>query len=431
MRKAANRKQIRHLLVASLSQLWVAGFPSTSIATFHQRTFVRHDRRSLLTAWSYFEQTYELVYKVSQHIHYQGMLPPPSTPRSTAVVAFTQAAFHYRVVCEDGAYVRAGLELSSRHLYTIGSQSTIEVLERCVNNQGLARLRTRDGWISEMLNPLSGQRGPIVELVPLQHPLKFRITFPDGALVRSGIELSSGVVGTIPAGQEIVVTEKRFSDTPSYRCVPRLKLADGLGWISMRINSPPPSDADVVELLGLACSREVDNYSTMFDGLVSVHGAGMLDGEGDESIHGYQDGGSPLDVTSGERRGSLSMDLSVSEPQPVGKNRRTRYEQQRHQQGQIADMSEKIRYALQPASAGIDEQSGTATSKGDQYERRRTKEDHSCLVCFSACRNATFVHGESGHIACCLECARVLKGRGDPCPVCRLPVDSVIQHFWA
>ncbi|EKU20340.1 hypothetical protein NGA_2113000, partial [Nannochloropsis gaditana CCMP526] len=197
--------------------------------------------------------------KVSQHIHYQGMLPPPSTPRSTAVVAFTQAAFHYRVVCEDGAYVRAGLELSSRHLYTIGSQSTIEVLERCVNNQGLARLRTRDGWISEMLNPLSGQRGPIVELVPLQHPLKFRITFPDGALVRSGIELSSGVVGTIPAGQEIVVTEKRFSDTPSYRCVPRLKLADGLGWISMRINSPPPSDADVVELLGLACSREVDN----------------------------------------------------------------------------------------------------------------------------------------------------------------------------
>lgn len=55
----------------------------------------------------------------------------------------------------------------------------------------------------------------------------------------------------------------------------------------------------------------------------------------------------------------------------------------------------------------------------------------SCLVCFSSQRTATFVHGETGHIACCLECARVLKGRGDPCPVCRLPVDSVIQHFWA
>lgn len=56
--------------------------------------------------------------------------------------------------------------------------------------------------------------------------------------------------------------------------------------------------------------------------------------------------------------------------------------------------------------------------------------DDSCLVCFSSARNATFVHGETGHISCCLECARVLKGRGDPCPVCRLPIDRVITHFW-
>lgn len=71
--------------------------------------------------------------------------------------AMAEAAFNYCVVCEDGAYVRAGLELSSRHIYTIGSQSVVEVTERCINNQGLARLRTADGWISEMLNPLSGQ----------------------------------------------------------------------------------------------------------------------------------------------------------------------------------------------------------------------------------------------------------------------------------
>ena len=46
-------------------------------------------------------------------------------------------------------------------------------------------------------------------------------------------------------------------------------------------------------------------------------------------------------------------------------------------------------------------------------------------------RNATFVHGETGHIACCLLCARALQARGDSCPVCRLPVDVVIQHFFA
>lgn len=67
----------------------------------------------------------------------------------------------------------------------------------------------------------------------------------------------------------------------------------------------------------------------------------------------------------------------------------------------------------------------------DDGENNAKEADNSCLVCFSATRTATFVHGETGHIACCLECARVLKGRGDACPVCRLPIDHVIQHFWA
>lgn len=71
-----------------------------------------------------------------------------------------------------------------------------------------------------------------------------------------------------------------------------------------------------------------------------------------------------------------------------------------------------------------------STSDGEG-DKGRSHDDVSCLVCFSSQRTATFVHGETGHIACCLECARVLKGRGDPCPVCRLPVDAVIQHFWA
>ena len=54
-----------------------------------------------------------------------------------------------------------------------------------------------------------------------------------------------------------------------------------------------------------------------------------------------------------------------------------------------------------------------------------------CLICLSDERTATIVHGETGHIACCLTCARILKARGDSCPVCRESIDAVIQHFWA
>jgi len=360
------------------------------------------------------------------------MQPPPTTPQSTAAVALAQAAFHYRVVCEDGAYVRAGLELSSRHLYTIASQSTVEVLERCVNIQGLARLRTADGWISEMLNPLSGQRGPIVEVVPLQHPLKFRILFPGGALVRSGIEISTSVVGTIPVGQEIIVTDKRYSDTPSHRCVPRLKLADGSGWISARINAPPPNET-VVELVGLASQEEARAYSAAIiwpTAATPAHGAGMLEGESmAEEQHGERHA-----VDDGERRRSLAASSASLVVLPVNKQNRPRRHHQHNQQDHyyhVIDASDKIRCSLQPYDDDFSVTSGAGDNHPQQERRRQSKEDHSCLVCFSSYRNSTFVHGESGHIACCLECARVLKGRGDPCPVCRLPIDSVIQHFWA
>uniref|UniRef100_A0A7R9Z1H2 RING-type domain-containing protein n=1 Tax=Pseudictyota dubia TaxID=2749911 RepID=A0A7R9Z1H2_9STRA len=65
------------------------------------------------------------------------------------------------------------------------------------------------------------------------------------------------------------------------------------------------------------------------------------------------------------------------------------------------------------ASGGVDEQ-----------------QQKLCLVCLSEERNATIVHGETGHIACCLTCARILKFRKMKCPVCRLKIDTVIQHFW-
>lgn len=39
--------------------------------------------------------------------------------------------------------------------------------------------------------------------------------------------------------------------------------------------------------------------------------------------------------------------------------------------------------------------------------------EEKCLICLSDERTATLVHGETGHIACCLGCARILKARGD------------------
>jgi hypothetical protein len=120
--------------------------------------------------------------------------------------------WRYRVVCNDGAFVRSGLELSCSFITVLPSQSIVDVQERRINEQGLARLRLSGvdgGWISEVLNPLSGHRGNVVELVPLISPLRYRVTLPKGAMVRSGTELASRFVKTITCGECVTISAKR------------------------------------------------------------------------------------------------------------------------------------------------------------------------------------------------------------------------------
>jgi hypothetical protein len=52
-----------------------------------------------------------------------------------------------------------------------------------------------------------------------------------------------------------------------------------------------------------------------------------------------------------------------------------------------------------------------------------------CVVCMENPMDATLVHGDTGHICCCLRCAHGLQSAGFSCPVCREPIAAVIRHF--
>jgi E3 ubiquitin-protein ligase Mdm2 len=54
---------------------------------------------------------------------------------------------------------------------------------------------------------------------------------------------------------------------------------------------------------------------------------------------------------------------------------------------------------------------------------------NTCMICISAPKNASIIHGSSGHQACCLRCAKRLKSRHLPCPVCRRPINRVIRNY--
>uniref|UniRef100_A0A3Q3IS58 Uncharacterized protein n=1 Tax=Monopterus albus TaxID=43700 RepID=A0A3Q3IS58_MONAL len=52
-----------------------------------------------------------------------------------------------------------------------------------------------------------------------------------------------------------------------------------------------------------------------------------------------------------------------------------------------------------------------------------------CVICQSRPKNGCIVHGRTGHLMSCYVCARKLKKRNKLCPVCRLPIQSVILTY--
>ena len=53
-----------------------------------------------------------------------------------------------------------------------------------------------------------------------------------------------------------------------------------------------------------------------------------------------------------------------------------------------------------------------------------------CVVCVTRPRNASIIHGDTGHQVCCFECASRLKTEKKRCPVCRLKIKLVVKNFF-
>ncbi|XP_074869297.1 E3 ubiquitin-protein ligase Mdm2 isoform X3 [Carettochelys insculpta] len=54
-----------------------------------------------------------------------------------------------------------------------------------------------------------------------------------------------------------------------------------------------------------------------------------------------------------------------------------------------------------------------------------------CVICQSRPKNGCIVHGKTGHIMSCFTCARKLKKRNKPCPVCRQPIQMIVLTYFS
>ncbi|KAL3783338.1 hypothetical protein HJC23_011102 [Cyclotella cryptica] len=333
----------------------------------------------------------------------------------------------WRVIYQpDGAFVRNGSELNSDHIGTLSYGSFCAVKGKIINDMGLSRLRIKayvkedgfsvdqnkeetraeknegeerewkkiSGWISLFINPLSGNGGKIIEPVNFPVPILYRVICENGAVIRSGVEISTTQIGLAPKGTVLSITGRSFSDHPKSCCIERLRLTGGRGWISARLNESSPRDRRIVELIGLDDSFDPDNPAV---------------------FHLKEQKKAMSEMTVNNDRATMFYQRQLSEIN----------DDETSDQKQSSSTHERVRLKHSSlVSTPTLFQNGTFTDHPHPHANR-------CLICLSEERTATIVHGETGHIACCLTCARVLNARGDNCPVCRLPIDTVIQHFWA
>nr|KAF6374537.1 MDM2 proto-oncogene [Pipistrellus kuhlii] len=78
-----------------------------------------------------------------------------------------------------------------------------------------------------------------------------------------------------------------------------------------------------------------------------------------------------------------------------------------------------------------------------EYEREETQDKESvesnfpnnaiepCVICQGRPKNGCIVHGKTGHLMACFTCAKKLKKRNKPCPVCRQPIQMIVLTYFS
>lgn len=54
-----------------------------------------------------------------------------------------------------------------------------------------------------------------------------------------------------------------------------------------------------------------------------------------------------------------------------------------------------------------------------------------CVICQGRPKNGCIVHGKTGHLMSCFPCAKKLKKRNKPCPVCRQPIQMIVLTYFS
>lgn len=92
----------------------------------------------------------------------------------------------------------------------------------------------------------------------------------------------------------------------------------------------------------------------------------------------------------------------------------------------------------QPSTSG-----SIASCSQEEYREGQQAQDESseqslplssvepCVICQTRPKNGCIVHGRTGHLMACFTCAKKLKKRNKPCPVCRQPIQMIVLTYFS
>lgn len=196
------------------------------------------------------------------------------------------------------------------------------------------------------------------------------------------------------------------------------------------LSSPSSSLSASVELpdrLLALCASSAAASSVASSVVSSVEGpssAGWSDEiastSGASATSTVQDGPKRADET--EELEQRLREMAEMERRAAAKNLHMQELDERFEQLQLARATSNHSLAAMGSStslASLDSASGLET---DQM---------TCVICMEKPSDATLVHGRSAHVCCCLECAANLQHMGHSCPMCRKPIEAVLQLYFA
>lgn len=115
--------------------------------------------------------------------------------------------------------------------------------------------------------------------------------------------------------------------------------------------------------------------------------------------------------------------------------------EENHDESTEASQSQESEDFSQPSTSNSIIYSSQEDVKELEREETQEKEESTepnfplnatepCVICQGRPKNGCIVHGKTGHLMSCFTCAKKLKKRNKPCPVCRQPIQMIVLTYF-